>query len=273
MFKDNSQISTLPWLSSRAWKADLYLYKLGGGVGNLFLCPRTNGQNQVGQLVLPFIHGVCGNISSSQVLKRMLFILWSVLQSSGQAGSSPFCKLGAWDPEVHLLAIFTRSTDNDSVILRLIGTILDTSCRIEVLLEGTLEGSIRKHAGLGLAQKGSVVIHYYCLQDNSVNMILLTQQYPRDTSIDIAGLKTLFRCLGSLFCAGAGLALRGTRESLLSLEGKKTEPGEQGHQEFWSVCVEGLLGQDRTLGMCMGRFAPNAAMSFPRKLCIALSSS
>lgn len=71
-------------------------------------------------------------------------------QSLVQTGSVPFCRAGAQDPEVRLLAIFTMSTDNDGVILRLVRTILDTSCCIEILREGTWEGFLGKHAGLGL---------------------------------------------------------------------------------------------------------------------------
>lgn len=47
------------------------------------------------------------------------------------------------------MAIITTSSDNGCVILKLVGTILDTSYWIEILLEGNLEGFIEKHAGLG----------------------------------------------------------------------------------------------------------------------------
>lgn len=46
--------------------------------------------------------------------------------------------------------IYWPFTDNGCVTLTLVVRILDTSYWIEIPLEGTLEGFMGKHAGLGL---------------------------------------------------------------------------------------------------------------------------
>lgn len=132
---------------------------------------------------------------------------------SVQAGSFPFYRPGAWGPEVHPLSIFTRTTDNGCVILRLVGSMLETSCQIEILLEGILKLSWENMLVYVWFREGQLLFLMIFLQENLINTTLLTQQHPQNTNAELnkntsVGLKALFKHLGPQLYAGAGLILK-----------------------------------------------------------------